>query len=170
VESTGTSISTGSTPEAAGTPAAATVEEATNGTKRSSSADTTAAADTAAAAATTSGNSSAASQPLLPSPDFYLDHAAHPELTPLSDAAFTLASLLATGLATAQGLPRDDARAAYVLHRSALAGGLEARLALAERYLTGRGVPRLEEEGLRHAKVAGPQFLALLDETGVVSG
>jgi TPR repeat protein len=149
------------------------VEEATTSTNSSSSADyaaAAAAADTvAAAAAITSSNSSAASQPPLPSPDFYLDHASHPELTPLSDAAFTLASLLSTGLATAQGLPRDDARAAYVLHRSALAGSLEARLALAERYLTGRGLPRLEEEGLRHAKLAGPQFLALLDETGVIS-
>lgn len=92
-----------------------------------------------------------------------------PELGPLSNAAVTLAALLSSGIAAAHGLRRNDSRAAYMLHRAAAAGSLEARVALADRYLSGRGVPRLPDEGLRHAKVAGPELLALLDEAGAVS-
>ena len=50
-----------------------------------------------------------------------------------------------------------------------MVGSLEARLALADRYLTGRGVPRLPSEGLRLAKAVGPDLLAVLDEAGAVS-
>lgn len=65
--------------------------------------------------------------------DFSLDHRANPELVPLSDGAFTLAALLSSGLAAPWGLPQNDTLAVYVLHRAALAGSQDARLALADR-------------------------------------
>lgn len=100
-----------------------------------------------------------------PDIDFY----EHPELAPLSDAAVTLAALLSSGIAAAHGLPRNDSRAVHVLRCAAMAGSLEARLALADRYISGRGVPRLPHQGLQHAKLAGPELLAQLDEAGAVS-
>ncbi|KAL4458581.1 hypothetical protein ABPG75_013446 [Micractinium tetrahymenae] len=127
------------------------------------------AADAAAANATFVAPQQQAQQVDVPSA-VDLDISEHPELIALSDAAFTLAALLSSGIATAHGLPRNDSRAVHVLHQAALAGSLEARLALADRYLSGRGVPLLPDEGLRHAKAVGPEFLAQLDEAGAVSG
>lgn len=98
--------------------------------------------------------------------DFSLDLRSHPEVAPLADAAFTLAALLASGAAAPWGLPANDPRAVYVLHRAALAGSQDARLALADRYLTGRGLPQLWDEGLRHAKAAASVLMDELDEAG----
>ncbi len=66
--------------------------------------------------------------------DLQLDLKAHPELAPLADAAFTLAALASSGLAAPLGLPRNDTLAVHCLHSAALAGGVDAQLALADRW------------------------------------
>lgn len=38
------------------------------------------------------------------------------------------------------------------------------------RYLTGRGVPLLPDEGLRHAKAAAPALMPELEESGAAQG
>lgn len=38
------------------------------------------------------------------------------------------------------------------------------------RYLTGRGVPLLPDEGLRHAKAATPALMPELEESGAAQG
>jgi hypothetical protein len=50
-----------------------------------------------------------------------LDAKQHPELVPLSEAGFTLASLLSSGVTGALA-PHDERRAVYVLHRAAQVG------------------------------------------------
>ncbi|PRW60182.1 Hrd3 like [Chlorella sorokiniana] len=102
--------------------------------------------------------------------DPQLDTAAHPELAPLADAAFTLAALASSGLAAPFGLPRNDTLAVECLRRAALAGGVDAQLALADRYLTGRGVPLQPDEGLRYAKAATPALMPELEESGAAQG
>lgn len=146
----------------------AAAEQVAGGEQADTSSSLTAAANdghSSDARAVTANVSAAAGAVVRPT----LEPQDYPELAPLSDAAFTLAALLSSGIASEHGLPRNDSAAVYALHRAALAGSVEARLALAERYTVGRGVPRLLEEGLAHAKVAGPQLLALLDEAGVIN-
>lgn len=77
-----------------------------------------------------------------------VDLTANPWITPYSEGSFTLAAMLSSGLAGALA-PRDERQAVRVLHRAAAAGSGEAQLALADRYLEGRGVPKNVAEGIR---------------------
>jgi len=77
--------------------------------------------------------------------DLQLDLKAHPELAPLADAALPPAALAPRGLAAPFGLPRNDTLAVHCLHSAALAGGVDAQLALADRWGVVNG--RWEEGG-----------------------
>ncbi|GAB4821879.1 hypothetical protein N2152v2_008925 [Parachlorella kessleri] len=81
------------------------------------------------------------------------DVSKHPELVPLGEGSFTLAALLSSGVGGRQ-VPQDDRRAVRILHRIAQVGSSEAMLALADRYIEGRGVPKNLREGLRRARDA----------------
>ena len=73
-----------------------------------------------------------------PVAELQLDQVAHPELSPLADAAFTLAALASSGLAAPYGLPRNDTLAVRCLQHAALVGGVDAQLALADRWGPGQ--------------------------------
>lgn len=82
--------------------------------------------------------------------------AACPHAPALAHAAFVLACLHAAGLAELVDVRPDTQpfRAVAWLHTAAAAGHQGATRALADRYLTGRGVPRSLEEGLHRARTA----------------
>ncbi|EFN54146.1 hypothetical protein CHLNCDRAFT_135542 [Chlorella variabilis] len=161
-------VANGTAAQAAGSNADSSGAVGSNDTVTSAAAGMEEAAGTAAAAANSTAAAAGESPPPPPAPPT-LNLTEHPELAPLSDAAFTLACLLASGLGAGHGLPRNDSAAVHALHRAALGGSIEARLALAERYTTGRGVPQLMEEGMGYAKLAGPELLVLLDESGNIN-
>ena len=96
----------------------------------------------------------------------FVDLDANPEAAVLADAAFTLAAVLATGVAAAAGTPADDRAAAALLFAAAAAGSREATLGLAQRFESGRGVPASLEEALRRARLAADDTLASLEEAG----
>lgn len=89
-----------------------------------------------------------------PDPELQLDLMAHPELSPLADAAFTLAALASSGLAAPYGLPRNDTLAVRCLRHAALAGGVDAQLALADRWGPGQAGGTGWKEG-RASSISG---------------
>jgi TPR repeat protein len=73
------------------------------------------------------------------------ESSAHAQLASLSDGTFTLAALHASGL-----LPEGkQVNVLRLLRLSARSGSMEAQLALADRLLSGRGVPKRCWAGLR---------------------
>lgn len=62
-----------------------------------------------------------------------------PQFQPLARAAYDLAMLSLTGLASSL-YPRNESYGLDLLHSSGQAGNVQARIALAYRYLQGRGV------------------------------
>ena len=71
-------------------------------------------------------------------------------LSSAADAAFMLAVLAATGIASPY-FPMNDSWAVTTLHAAAQGGSPEANLALAHRYFMADGVPGNCQEGLRSA-------------------
>ncbi len=69
-------------------------------------------------------------------------------LSNAADAAFVLAVLAATGVASPH-VPLNDTWAVKALHAAAQGGSPEANLGLAHRYFMGDGVPANCQEGLR---------------------
>jgi len=70
------------------------------------------------------------------------------DLTARADALFLLAALSSSGLLSPV-VPLDDRAAVQALYYAARAGSPEAHLALADRYLHGRGIPKSCHEAVR---------------------
>ena len=77
---------------------------------------------------------------------FYTGHS--PRLAALAKGTFVLAVMRLTGL-TGPPWPRDERKGVRMLHEAALAGCVEAQLALSNRYMVGRGVPKSCRESMR---------------------
>lgn len=87
------------------------------------------------------------------------------ELIAPGDAAFLLAGLAATGIASPH-VPFNDTWAVRALHQSVLTGSVSAHAALADRYLHGRGVPKDCWWGLEHLKIFAESAVQTAEETG----
>lgn len=79
-------------------------------------------------------------------------------LASAADAAFMLAVLAATGIASPH-VPFNDSWAVRALHAAAQGGSPEANLALAHRYFMADGLPGSCQEGLRRARIVADEYV-----------